>query len=230
MQRLISLLSNRSEVVVAESVVVVKKLLQLGAGTDTKIITHLAKLLDKIQVPNARASIIWIVGEYCNQIPLFAPDILRKLASSFKTESKIVKLQILTLAAKLVLQNPSDSTIHLMFQYVCNLAKYDMHYDIRDRARVMRVILVGDKAPTLKQNSVNLICSEKPAPEMIAARDTGNFAINTLSHIVNHTAFGYIPLDEWPEEIPDPSLRNQVVCLFLFFFSYKRVVLIINIF
>jgi len=218
MQRLISLLSNRSEVVVAESVVVIKKLLQLGQeslegeeNTDqTRIVTHLAKLLDSIQVPNARASIIWIVGEYCTKIPLYAPDILRKLAQSFKNEAKITKLQILTLASKLVLANPNDATVSLIFQYVCNMAKFDMNYDLRDRARVLRVILIGNNAPTLKQKSLELLCSTKPAPEIVQVRDAGNFALNSLSHIVNHTAFGYQPLPEWPEEIPDPSVRNQV--------------------
>ena len=198
--------------VVAESVVVVKKLLQLGAGSDVRVITHLAKLLENITVANARASIIWIVGEYNKQIPQYAPDTLRKLASTFKNEPKIVKLQILTLAAKLLLNSPSDQTLSLLFQYVCNMAKFDMNYDLRDRARVLRTLMVSNNAPTLRQYSVQLICSEKPAPETLhSGYDT--FVINSLSHIVNHTAYGYIPLSDWPKEIPDPSVRNQAVSI-----------------
>ena len=45
----------------------------------------------------------------------------------------MVKLQILSLAVKLILTNPAQTT--LLTQYVLNLAKYDMNYDIRDKAR-----------------------------------------------------------------------------------------------
>jgi AP-3 complex subunit beta len=39
--------------------------------------------------------------------------------------------QVLNLAAKLCLTNPKQTK--LLTQYVLNLAKYDMNYDIRDR-------------------------------------------------------------------------------------------------
>ena len=71
---------------VAESVVVIKLLLQSGSGEDKHAITQLIKLLDKVTAPAARASIAWIAGEYCEKIPLHAPDILRKLAKNFVNE------------------------------------------------------------------------------------------------------------------------------------------------
>lgn len=57
------------------------------------------------QVPMARASILWLMGEYCEKVPKIAPDVLRKMAKSFTTEEDIVKLQIVNLAAKLYLTN-----------------------------------------------------------------------------------------------------------------------------
>jgi AP-3 complex subunit beta len=71
---------------VAESVVVIKHLLQMGAGENDNVVLHLAKLIESITIPNARASIVWVVGEYCEKIPLYAPDILRKLAKGFINE------------------------------------------------------------------------------------------------------------------------------------------------
>lgn len=56
------------EYVVAESVVVIKKL---------------AKLLDFITVA---ASILWLIGEYNEKVPKIAPDVLRKIAKSFVDE------------------------------------------------------------------------------------------------------------------------------------------------
>ncbi|KAK4816427.1 hypothetical protein QYF61_016863 [Mycteria americana] len=102
---LVCLLSNRDEIVVAESVVVIKKLLQTQPAHHGEIIKHMAKLLDNITVPVARASILWLIGEYCERVPKIAPDVLRKTAKSFTNEDDLVKLQILNLGAKLYLTN-----------------------------------------------------------------------------------------------------------------------------
>lgn len=118
-----------TELVVAESVVVIKKLLQMQPAQHSEIIKHMAKLTDNIQVgwgaadpqergwqqchmsegisqvPMARASILWLIGEYCEHVPKIAPDVLRKMAKSFTNEEDIVKLQVINLAAKLYLTN-----------------------------------------------------------------------------------------------------------------------------
>lgn len=58
-----------------------------------------------LQVPMARASILWLMGEYCERVPKIAPDVLRKMAKTFTAEEDIVKLQTVNLAAKLYLTN-----------------------------------------------------------------------------------------------------------------------------
>lgn len=80
----ITFLSQES--VVGESVVVIKKLLQLGAKEHTEIMIHMAKIIDKITVSMARASILWLIGEYSDHVPKIAPDVLRKMAKSFINE------------------------------------------------------------------------------------------------------------------------------------------------
>ncbi|CAB3992401.1 AP-3 complex subunit beta-2-like isoform X4, partial [Paramuricea clavata] len=141
---LVRLLSNRDETVVAESVVMIKKLLQLKHKDKSQIITQMAKILSKITVPMARASILWLVGEYAERVPKIAPDVLRMAAKSFVKEEDIVKLQILNLGAKLILVNPTQT--QQLCQYVLNLAKYDQSYDIRDRARFLRpIVFPGEK-------------------------------------------------------------------------------------
>jgi AP-3 complex subunit beta len=111
------------QAVVAESVVVIKKLLQTQAGDHKDIIIHMAKLVDTIKVAEARAAILWVIGEYSDRIPKIAPDVLRKMAKTFINEEVMVKLQILNLAAKLCLANPKQTK--LLAQYVLSLAKYD---------------------------------------------------------------------------------------------------------
>lgn len=74
------------EAVVAESVVVIRRLLQTQAAEPTKIIRHMAKLFDGITVPAARAAILWLLGEHCRSVPRVAPDVLRKVAKTFADE------------------------------------------------------------------------------------------------------------------------------------------------
>lgn len=53
----------------------------------------------------AKASILWLIGEYSEFVPKIAPDVLRKAAKHFTAQEDIVKLQIINLAAKLFLTN-----------------------------------------------------------------------------------------------------------------------------
>ncbi|NXA32008.1 AP3B1 protein, partial [Eudromia elegans] len=205
---LVCLLSNRDEIVVAESVVVIKKLLQTQPAHHGEIIKHMAKLLDNITVPVARASILWLIGEYCERVPKIAPDVLRKTAKSFTNEDDLVKLQILNLGAKLYLTNSKQTK--LLTQYVLNLGKYDQSYDIRDRTRFIRQLIVpNEKSGALSKYAKKIFLAQKPAPLLespFKARD--HFQLGTLSHTLNSKAAGYLELSDWPEVAPDPALRN----------------------
>ncbi|KAG8598664.1 hypothetical protein GDO81_002694, partial [Engystomops pustulosus] len=160
---LVYLLSNRDDVVVAESVVVIKNLLQTQPSQHSEIIKHMAKLLDKITVPMARASILWLIGEYCERVPKIAPDVLRKMAKSFTNEDDLVKLQTLNLAAKLYLTNSKQTK--LLTQYILNLGKYDANYDIRDRTRFVRQLIVPtEKSGALSKYAKRIFLAQKPAP------------------------------------------------------------------
>uniref|UniRef100_A0A452R243 AP-3 complex subunit beta n=1 Tax=Ursus americanus TaxID=9643 RepID=A0A452R243_URSAM len=208
---LVQLLSNRDELVVAESVVVIKKLLQMQPAQHGEIIKHLAKLTDSIQVPMARASILWLIGEYCEHVPKIAPDVLRKMAKSFTAEEDIVKLQVINLAAKLYLTNSKQTK--LLTQYVLSLAKYDQNYDIRDRARFTRQLIVpSEQGGALSRHAKKLFLAPKPAPVLESSfKDRDHFQLGSLSHLLNAKATGYQELPDWPEEAPDPSVRNVEV-------------------
>eukprot|EP00064_Thunnus_orientalis_P013991 superscaffoldBa00002365_g14032 len=165
---LVLLLSNRDETVVAESVVVIKKLLQTQPTEHSEIIKHMAKLFDNITVPMARASILWLMGEYCERVPKIAPDVLRKMAKTFTAEEDIVKLQTVNLAAKLYLTNSKQTK--LLTQYILNLGKYDQNYDIRDRTRFIRQLIVpNEKSGALSKYARRILLAPKPAPVLESA-------------------------------------------------------------
>uniref|UniRef100_A0A182SNV4 AP-3 complex subunit beta C-terminal domain-containing protein n=1 Tax=Anopheles maculatus TaxID=74869 RepID=A0A182SNV4_9DIPT len=210
---LVHLLSNKDEYVVAESVVVIKKLLQTKKEEHFEIISQMAKLLDFIQVPAARASILWLIGEYNEKVPKIAPDVLRKAVKSFIDEQDIVKLQVLNLAVKLHITNPKQTT--LLCQHLHNLARYDPNYDIRDRARFLKPFLLAspdgaDAAESiLVAKARRIFLSEKPAPTLESMyHGRRQYQLGSLSHYLNMPTNGYQDLPAWPMEAPDTTVRN----------------------
>ena len=169
----------------------------------------MAKLMDFITVPQARASILWLLGEYSDRVPKIAPDVLRKMAKSFITEKDIVKLQTLNLAVKLCLNNPEQTK--LFCQYVFQLAKYDQNYDIRDRARFLRHFIFDDEGKSNKQLSLHakeIFFAPKPAPTLMSRFSGSEYQLGTLSHYLGMPCVGYRPLPSFPEVAPDTTVRD----------------------
>lgn len=165
-------------------------------------------MADKITVASARASIVWLIGEYSDRVPKIAPDVLRKMAKTFCDEENMVKLQIINLAVKLLVTNPKQVTA--LTQYVLNLAKYDQNYDIRDRARFLRALLINqDKCPSMSKHAKKILLAPKPAPLLQSAyKDTDQYQLGTLSHALSMRVNGYVDLPGFPAQAPDPTVRN----------------------
>ncbi|KAG2145245.1 adaptin N terminal region-domain-containing protein [Suillus clintonianus] len=149
-----------------------------AAQAPLSIIAQLARRIDDIRHPHARACVLWLVGQYgsvpgtgttVEGVADWAPDVLRKAAKSFNTEvcfnpprnspayvksyqASLVKLQTLTLAAKLILLAPTHRTLVLLARHVLTLARYDEDWDVRDRARMLGALLVGAVAGVLSSN------------------------------------------------------------------------------
>ena len=165
-------------------------------------------MADKVTVPMARASIIWLIGEYSDRVSKIAPDILRKMAKTFCEEENVVKLQILNLAVKLNFTNQKQ--VSLLTQYVLNLAKYDQNYDIRDRARFLRTLLLNNQnCPNLAKHVKKILLAPKPAPVLQSAyKDSDQYQLGTLSHAIGARVNGYTDLPDFPEQAPDAGVRN----------------------
>ena len=52
-------------------------------------------MVDKVTVPTARASILWLIGEYSDRISKLAPDVLRKMAKAFPDEVRCFRSSII---------------------------------------------------------------------------------------------------------------------------------------
>lgn len=59
------------------------------------------------------------------------------------SQTPTVKIQTTTLASKLLVLCPTNTTLILLSHYVFTLARYDKNYDVRDRARMLSGLLAG---------------------------------------------------------------------------------------
>ncbi|CAI5740355.1 unnamed protein product [Hyaloperonospora brassicae] len=210
---LMRLVRSSNEQVVAESVVVIRHLLQQQAieKDRLRVVRSLAAMMvtGRVTSPSARASIVWMLGEFNvdGVGTACAKESLRLLVKNFSDESSDVRLQLLNLAVKLGLRELENRTIQLLLQYVIELCKFDIDYDVRDRARLIRAVLSGDATIV---DPRKLFASKKPAPA-IGCDDESNsrFTLGTLSGVVRHSVPGYLPLPKWRSSKPDPSLRDE---------------------
>ncbi|TKA62411.1 hypothetical protein B0A49_10541 [Cryomyces minteri] len=99
---LLKQITSANSNLVAEALEVIRLLIMRDPAAHAQTVIRLAKNLDTVTSPQARASIIWLVGEFAGVEPdnSIAADVLRILAKGFADESEAAKLQIMLLAAK----------------------------------------------------------------------------------------------------------------------------------
>ncbi|GAA5993961.1 hypothetical protein JCM5350_008340 [Sporobolomyces pararoseus] len=155
LKTLIKLLGSKHEPTIASSILVLRSLLlssSLPASTSrTSIITRLVSHLHSGQIrdPTAKATVFWLVGQCVREDGEkllkegCAADVVRLGVKNFQQEAIPAKLQLLTLSAKvLIISHLSPLTPHLrplslLFTYLATLARYDLAYEVRDRARFL---------------------------------------------------------------------------------------------
>lgn len=102
---LLNQVSSFDNVLVSEVLTVMRHLIQQEPTSHQRTVVRLARNLDQTTSPQARATIIWLVGEYATvdtEIGI-AADVLRILLRGFVGEEEEAKLQIVLLAAKVYL-------------------------------------------------------------------------------------------------------------------------------
>ena len=90
---LLDLINTKVNYVVQEAIVVIKDIFRKYPGYEG-IIPTLCKCIDELDEPNARGSLIWIVGEYAEKISN-AGDILAGFVDGFMEEFTQVRLRLL---------------------------------------------------------------------------------------------------------------------------------------
>ncbi|KAI0255583.1 clathrin binding protein [Lactifluus subvellereus] len=139
---LLDLIATRVSYVVQEVVVVMKDIFRRYPSTYEGVIPTLCANLEELDEPEAKASLIWIIGEYANKIDN-ADELLGTFVDTFMEESYPVQLQTLTAVVKLFLFKPDTS--QGLVQRVLNTATKDCDSpDVRDRAYIYWRLLSTD--------------------------------------------------------------------------------------
>ncbi|KAG6335100.1 hypothetical protein ID866_3989 [Astraeus odoratus] len=139
---LLDLIGTRVSYVVQEAVVVMKDIFRKYPSTYEGIIPTLCANLEELDEPEAKASLIWIIGEYAEKIDN-ADELLSTFVDTFTEESYQVQLQTLTAVVKLFLKKPDSS--QGVVQRVLNTATKDCDSpDVRDRAYIYWRLLSTD--------------------------------------------------------------------------------------
>ncbi|KAI1209819.1 ARM repeat-containing protein [Annulohypoxylon truncatum] len=232
MRLLLGQITSLDGTLAAESLTVIRHLIQQDPQAHVGTVVRLAKNLDSATDPQARATIIWLVGEFAglNGEDNIAADVLRILLKEFADESEIAKRQIVLLAAKVYLHhlnrvtevqksdeenqepppNSEDHPIARLWNYVLLLVRYDTSYDLRDRTRLYKALLSVPQLATL------MLLAPKPAPQAPSPSETRRgFALGSSALVLAggggvHGLRGYEALPDWVPEgrEPDPKLRN----------------------
>lgn len=128
------LIKTKISYIVQEAIIVTRDIFRKYPHQYEGIIPALCENLESLDGAEARAALIWIIGEYAGRIEN-AAELLEYFLETFKEESSMVQLQLVTASVKLFLTKPSAA--QEIVQRVLNMATQgNENPDIRDRAYI----------------------------------------------------------------------------------------------
>ena len=129
---LLALIETKKNYILQSVMVVIKDIFRRYPGRYEKIIAKLCENLTRIDEAEARASLIWIIGEYADRIGN-AASLIEYFMSTYEESPTEVKLQLLTATVKLFLKRPKDGPrmVNATLKRITDSASDP---DLRDRA------------------------------------------------------------------------------------------------
>eukprot|EP00029_Vermamoeba_vermiformis_P013847 TRINITY_DN877_c0_g1_i2.p1 TRINITY_DN877_c0_g1~~TRINITY_DN877_c0_g1_i2.p1 ORF type:complete len:881 (+),score=403.46 TRINITY_DN877_c0_g1_i2:5113-7755(+) len=195
---LLELIKTETKVnyVVQETIIVIKDIFRKYPNRYESIISTLCENLESLDEPEAKASMIWIIGEYADRIDN-AAELLQTFAESFKDEPVAVQLQLLTAVVKLFLRRPKST--QQLVESVLKIATQECdNPDLRDRGFLYWRLLATNAEAAKK-----VVLAEKP----LIRDDSHYLDQSVLDELINNIST-LASVYHRPAETFVPKMRN----------------------
>lgn len=156
-QTLIELINMDSPYVRSEAATVLVNITRINPKISGIVLPFIPVCIKKIEDPDSKASMIWLLGEYGDKI-LEAPYILESLIDGYSEEPSVtVKLQMLSTAMKMFFRRPPEVKAMLgrLLKYAV-MSDTGSSQDLHDRAMLYYRLLLADpkSAETLFKSKI----------------------------------------------------------------------------
>lgn len=153
---LLELVGTKVSYIVQEATVVIRNIFRKYPNRYESIISTLCENLDSLDEPEAKAAMIWVIGQYADRIDN-SDVLLDDFLYSFTDEPVEVQLALLTATVKLFIQRPTKGQ-ELVPKVLKWATEETDNPDLRDRGYMYWRLLSSDPA-TAKR----IVMGEKPA-------------------------------------------------------------------
>ncbi|KIJ17371.1 hypothetical protein PAXINDRAFT_74034 [Paxillus involutus ATCC 200175] len=194
-QSLLNLIETKVTYVVQEAVIVTKDIFRRYPGKYEGIIPTLCENLDALEEPEAKAAMVWILGQFSDKIDN-ADDLLDDLVYNFLDETVEVQLALLTAVVKLFVYKSSSETTKALVHKVLKWATEEIdNPDLRDRGFMYWRMLAMNPAV-----AGEIVLAEKPA----ITTDSDRMDRGALDQLLLHTG----TLGSIYHKNPETFIRN----------------------
>jgi AP-2 complex subunit beta-1 len=177
-QSLLGLIETKVSYVVQEAIIVIKDIFRRYPGKYEGIIPKLCENLDVLDEPEAKASMVWIIGQFANRIDN-ADELMDDLTYNFLEEPTEVQFALVTAAVKLFIYKSSSESVKALVHKVLKWTTEEIdNPDLRDRGFMYWRLLAIN--PTV---AGEIVLAEKPA----ITTDADRMDRGALDQLLLHT-------------------------------------------
>ena len=155
-ETLLELVATKVSYIVQEATVVMKNIFRKYPNKYESIISTLCENLDSLDEPEAKAAMVWVIGQYADRIEN-SEVLLEDFLDSWPDETHEVQLALLTATVKLFIQRPTKGQ-ELVPKVLKWATEETDNPDLRDRGYMYWRLLSSN--PTAAKD---VVMGEKPA-------------------------------------------------------------------
>lgn len=177
-EALLNLIDTKVSYVVQEAIIVTKDIFRRYPGRYEGIIPKLCENIDALDEPEAKAAIIWIIGQFADKIEN-SDELLDDLVYTFLEEPNEVQLALLTAVVKLFIFKPHSNTAKEVVHKVLKWTTEEIdNPDLRDRGFMYWRLLAINPA-----GAGTVVLAEKPP----ITTDSDRMDRGSLDQLLLHT-------------------------------------------